>query len=304
MPYHNSAAEHVFGTIGTICWTGQLIPQLWKSWREKSTEGLSHWLVLLWGLSCAFQGVYCILQNINIPLIVQPQVFGFLSLLSWGQCLYYGSKRTRKFSILLMGTVMVVCGSLETVFVFVLRPSHDRGQHTATDFFGIFASVLISVALFPQYWEIYKHKEVVGISLVFISIDILGGIFNDLSLVFKEEFDIIAAVCYSLVVVLDGVILIAAMILNPLARGRRRREAEMAALEDTTIPSTPCELESGLATPATSITAEKNDSSPRTKPWAPATFELPERGRSGEFDEKEHGSEKSSLGTRRDTLGI
>ena len=26
---------------GTVCWMIQLVPQIWKSWREKSTEGLS-----------------------------------------------------------------------------------------------------------------------------------------------------------------------------------------------------------------------------------------------------------------------
>ena len=30
---------------GTICWTAQLVPQIWKSFRSKSTEGLSDWLV-------------------------------------------------------------------------------------------------------------------------------------------------------------------------------------------------------------------------------------------------------------------
>jgi hypothetical protein len=30
---------------GTVCWTMQLVPQVWKSWREKSTHGLSPWLV-------------------------------------------------------------------------------------------------------------------------------------------------------------------------------------------------------------------------------------------------------------------
>ena len=29
---------------GTICWTIQLVPQVWKSWRTKSTEGLSEYL--------------------------------------------------------------------------------------------------------------------------------------------------------------------------------------------------------------------------------------------------------------------
>ena len=53
----------------------------------------------------------------------------------------------------------------------------------------------------PQYYEIYKHKEVIGISLLFMTIDALGGVFNDLSLAFKGDFDVIAGVTYSLVVV-------------------------------------------------------------------------------------------------------
>jgi hypothetical protein len=62
----NALAENIFGTIGpalfvpsrvshtlilshiatgAILWTVQLIPQLFKSYRTKSTEGLSPWLV-------------------------------------------------------------------------------------------------------------------------------------------------------------------------------------------------------------------------------------------------------------------
>ena len=53
----------------------------------------------------------------------------------------------------------------------------------------------------PQYYEIYKYKEVVGISILFMLIDMAGGVFSDLSLAFKEEFDVVAGVTYSLVVV-------------------------------------------------------------------------------------------------------
>ena len=35
----------VLVSAGTICWTVQLVPQVWKSWRTKSTEGLSEYLV-------------------------------------------------------------------------------------------------------------------------------------------------------------------------------------------------------------------------------------------------------------------
>ena len=89
---------------GTICWTIQLVPQVWKSWRTKSTDGLSEYLVyvrslslashlrlntgphrLLWGVSGAFFGVYAVVQNLNVPLIVQPQLLSFLSYTSWAQ---------------------------------------------------------------------------------------------------------------------------------------------------------------------------------------------------------------------------
>ena len=53
----------------------------------------------------------------------------------------------------------------------------------------------------PQYYEIYRRREVVGISLLFMFIDMMGGVFSTLSLVFKTEFDVIAGVTYSLVVV-------------------------------------------------------------------------------------------------------
>ena len=91
---------------GTVCWMIQLVPQIWKSWREKSTEGLSPFIGyvvfscrsqliwrlhltsiyrLLWAISGAFLGVYVIVQDLNVPLIVQPQVLLILCLISWSQ---------------------------------------------------------------------------------------------------------------------------------------------------------------------------------------------------------------------------
>ncbi|KAG8973077.1 hypothetical protein FRB90_010010, partial [Tulasnella sp. 427] len=84
----NAVAENILGTIGarsprtltsparsstpisqgTICWTLQIVPQIWKSWRAKSTEGLSAWLMFIWAISGIPLGVYVIVQNINIPV--------------------------------------------------------------------------------------------------------------------------------------------------------------------------------------------------------------------------------------------
>lgn len=40
---------------------------------------------LLWALSAPFLGVYVIVQNLNVPLILQPQLFCTFALVSWGQ---------------------------------------------------------------------------------------------------------------------------------------------------------------------------------------------------------------------------
>ncbi|KAF8661298.1 hypothetical protein AX16_001397 [Volvariella volvacea WC 439] len=225
----NAAAENVLGTIGTICWTIQLIPQIWKSWRTKDVTGLSSWFILMWGIAAGFLGVYNITQNLNVPLILQPQLFGFLSLVSWGQCQYYGKHATRLKAFLMTAGVMAVIGGFQAGMVYAIRPEVRKGNTRPVQFFGIASAVLISVALFPQYYEIWKHKEVIGISITFMLIDLLGGGFSVLSLIFKENFDVLAGVAYSLVVVLDGGIIVAALILNPRAKRHRAREMQEVA---------------------------------------------------------------------------
>ncbi|PIL25155.1 hypothetical protein GSI_13044 [Ganoderma sinense ZZ0214-1] len=227
----NPVAENVFGTMGTICWTVQLIPQVWKSWRTKSTDGLSEYLMLLWGMSCIFLGVYAIVQNLNVPLIVQPQIMSVLSYVSWAQCQYYGRKRPKMTAILMGVTIIVVSGGLEAGLIFAIRPAFNRGNKAPVTFFGIVSTVLLSCGLLPQYYEIYKYKEVIGVSLMFMFVDMMGGVFSDLSLAFKDRFDIVAGVAYSLVVVLDGIVLLCALVLNPRAQ-RRRKQLEAIVAEE------------------------------------------------------------------------
>lgn len=120
--------------------------------------------------------------------------------------------------------------------VYAIRPSYEKGNQAGAEFFGIFSSIVIAVALLPQYWDIYKRREVVGISVPFMTIDMLGGVFNDLSLAFKSDFNVIASVTYSLVVVMDGAVILLALILNPLAKRRRKREAAAAAAAESIDP--------------------------------------------------------------------
>lgn len=42
-------AANVLGTIGTVLWCIQLIPQIWYNYKNKSTEGLPAIMMLVWG---------------------------------------------------------------------------------------------------------------------------------------------------------------------------------------------------------------------------------------------------------------
>ncbi|KAL0573429.1 hypothetical protein V5O48_008523 [Marasmius crinis-equi] len=64
----------------------------------------------------------------------------------------------------------------------------------------------------------------------------MGGVFSDLSLAFSPgDFDIIAAVGYTLVFAMDMIIVVAALILNPRARRKRQGLTPNAAEADGNI---------------------------------------------------------------------
>lgn len=83
-------AATVLGTIGTVLWCVQLVPQVWRNYRTKSTEGLPTAMMFLWACCGAPFGAYAVVQGFNVPIQVQPQVFCLLCLTSWAQCLRYG----------------------------------------------------------------------------------------------------------------------------------------------------------------------------------------------------------------------
>jgi hypothetical protein len=73
---------------------------------------------------------------------------------------------------------MLAVGGFEAAMIFALRRAYNSESEAGARgvrFLGIFSAVLISLALLPQYVEIWRHREVVGISLLFMIVDMLGG---------------------------------------------------------------------------------------------------------------------------------
>ncbi|BDD59532.1 hypothetical protein MPDQ_007293 [Monascus purpureus] len=200
-----TTASNVLGTIGTVLWCIQLIPQIWYNWRRKKTDGLPPAMMFLWASCSVPMGVYLILQQVNLALQIQPQIFGFFSLVSWGQVLYYNYNYSKiKATSLVLGTAALF-GGLEALLILTLRIPYNKGVHWPDLVVGIIAAILLAAGLLPPYFELWKRDgRVIGINWIFLCVDTSGGLFSLFSLVAQGSFDILAGIMYILVIVLEG----------------------------------------------------------------------------------------------------
>ncbi|TIA38284.1 hypothetical protein D6C78_04139, partial [Aureobasidium pullulans] len=76
----NHAIATAFGILGTVLWSLQLFPQIWKNWRRHSSESLSPLFFLAWAIAGIPLGVYNIVDDLNIALQIQPNIFLLLSI--------------------------------------------------------------------------------------------------------------------------------------------------------------------------------------------------------------------------------
>ncbi|KUL92071.1 hypothetical protein ZTR_02527 [Talaromyces verruculosus] len=219
-------AANVLGTIGTVFWCIQLVPQIWHNWRHKKTDGLPASMMLLWAVCSVPFGVYMIVQNVNIPLQIQPQIFGFFGFVSWGQILYYNHGYSQLKATLLVVGSCLLCGGLEVLLILTLRIPYRKGITWPDLIFGVIAAIMLAVGFVPLYFEVWKRRgRVAGVNWVFLSIDSLGALFSLFALAAQGTFDILGGILY-LVVFLAEVGLFASHVIWRLRHRKLVRAAK------------------------------------------------------------------------------
>ncbi|KAI1431784.1 PQ-loop-domain-containing protein [Xylaria sp. CBS 124048] len=197
-------AANVLGTIGTILWSIQLVPQAWTNWRRKDTEGLPAVMMFLWA-SCGVPfGIYAIVQKFNIPVQVQPQIFMFLCLVNWGQTLLYTHKwALLKVLLVVSGTGAIFAG-IEVALILTIRPIYNKGNEVPVIVIGVVSAILLAAGLIPPYGEAWKRRgRIKGINFAFLTLDSLGAFFSLLSLVAQKSFDVLGGIMYLVVILLE-----------------------------------------------------------------------------------------------------
>lgn len=198
-------AANILGTIGTVCWCIQLIPQIIHNYRKKNCEGLRPLMLFLWSASGVPFSIYFVSRRSSIPIMVQPQIFTTLCVVTWAQSLYYPPVEvSRRRLVAFISCFLLIGVALEAGFIIPCRNAYDDGKAWPSLIFGVLASVLLAVGLVPPYLELAKRQgRVIGINFVFLSLDFSGAFFSLLSLAFARELDILGMVLYCIVAVME-----------------------------------------------------------------------------------------------------
>lgn len=198
----SSALTTVFGTLGAVCWSVQLIPQIILNYRRHSAAGLSPGFMLFWAAAGLPLGVYNIVSGFNVALRIQPQILTSLSLITWGQCHFYERRWSLKKVLAATIPLGSVLGSVEAALVFAVRIGMQRGTQWPLTLMAVLAAVLLALGVMEQYVAIWKTRSVEGISFLFCGIDAIGDVTSIISVAFEPTVNILGFVMYGVEFVL------------------------------------------------------------------------------------------------------
>lgn len=192
---------NILGTIGTVFWCIQMIPQIVHNYKNKNCEGLQPLMLFLWTASGVPFSIFFVSRNASIPIQIQPQCFTFLCLVTWAQTLHYPPvSQSKKKTILYVGLFLIISIALEVGFIIPLKKLSEKNIMWPSLIFGILASILLAIGLLPPYFELAKRQgRVVGINFVFLTLDFSGALFSALSVAFAKDVDVLGIVLYCIV---------------------------------------------------------------------------------------------------------
>ncbi|KAH7081148.1 hypothetical protein BKA63DRAFT_503254 [Paraphoma chrysanthemicola] len=161
-------------------------------------------MLILWSICGVPFGVYAIVQNFNFALKFQPQAFAGLTLIAWGQTLYYHNKWRAWTATVATIALAASFGLAELILILTLRGPYSRGVEWPMMLMAILASVIQVIGLIPPYFELAKRNgRVIGIDFYFLTIDYAGAFFSLMAVVAQQWFDALGASLYIACMVLE-----------------------------------------------------------------------------------------------------
>ncbi|KAM9957187.1 hypothetical protein ACTFIW_008927 [Dictyostelium discoideum] len=207
----NKILSNLFGIVGTILWSVQLVPQIHLNYKRKSTKGVSPTCFGCWYACGVILGTNLVFNREPPALVVQISFFSLFSLVIVMQHLFYQKKYNLKRLLFTIGLCVLVTIATIISLYSILNAKHTN-SFVLQLILTIAATGLMAVGFFPQILEVYQEK--VGLSMIFVVMDFFGGVFSILSLVFHDPFDYMSFSTYVVVPICQAIIFALVMRIN------------------------------------------------------------------------------------------
>lgn len=182
----NSITSFVFGVLSIIFYSVVYYPQFYVIYKTKKTDGISIWMLLVWGQADFLSLVGVIVLNLELSLIIIGWYHAFIGFLMTLYTLYYekGDKVKKYIAVgLYYGINISVSLYLTIVFLY---------NYEAGTVLGWVSSIFYVIGRLPQLYLNYRRKTTEGLSMLMYVFTILGNTFYLLSvLAFSLEPDYI-----------------------------------------------------------------------------------------------------------------
>jgi hypothetical protein len=83
--------------------------------------------------------------------------------------------------LLIIPVVLILAGT-EVALIYACRVAQDRGLRWPTTLMAVLAGCLLCAGVLREYYDIWRHRTVRGISFLFVAIDAAGDVFSLLSI--------------------------------------------------------------------------------------------------------------------------
>jgi hypothetical protein len=133
-----------------------------------------------------------VLQSRTFPIPSRPALFHFYPLLPLRPLPHARranaspTSDSKRWSLLrctlTLFLLLLLLGSLETSLILCLRPALDRSLQWPLNLMAALSALLLALGVGRHYVDIWQHRDVRGISFLFVGIDATGDLTSLLSL--------------------------------------------------------------------------------------------------------------------------
>lgn len=165
----NSIASFAFGILSIIFYSVVYYPQFYLIYKTKKTDGISIWMLLVWGQADFMSLVGTVILNLELSLIIIGWYHAVVGLLMTVYALLYekDNKLVKYTSVAVYYIINVsVCVYLTATMIY---------NFEAGTTIGWVSSVLYIIGRFPQLYLNYRRKSTEGLSILMYIFTILGN---------------------------------------------------------------------------------------------------------------------------------